>query len=302
VVKQHGAAGLWVRLLREAHPNLISLTYSQDEDRKLMVDMPKNSSESQVEEVRQVEDARPLTSCQTDQSAFAATHKTSLDELIGVLESRSEFYLTLAGFYMAPLKQEQIDAMAGADLYAFSAGETLLEEGFNDISRYLRKRNTGTRQMLAVDFTSSFGGAEIWKGRSALPVSSLFLGEHGLLYHDSRDDVFATYKKQALKLRKGADLPEDHLSFELEFLSILSVRSIEALRSGDKRKAVEGLKVSQDFIRGHILVWFRQLSDLANLLISTRFYRGVMKVTEGYLLVDLETIDDLVEEIEGGMQ
>jgi TorA maturation chaperone TorD len=235
-----------------------------------------------------------------DTAVEKTSQKTSVDELINVLESRSDFYLTLAGFYMSPLTQEQIDNMAKADLSVFAVGETLLEEGFNDITRFLKKRNTGTRQMLAVDFTSSFGGAEVWKGRSALPVSSLFLGEQGLLYHDSRNDVFNVYKKQALKLRKGADLPEDHLSFELEFLSVLSTRSKEALKKGENHEAIDCLRLSRSFIRNHILVWFRQLSELANFLITTRFYRGVMKVTEGYLLVDLQTIDDLIEEIEGG--
>jgi TorA maturation chaperone TorD len=246
--------------------------------------------------------SEPLDSDNGQQEAGPGDNQanpTAEPGLIEVLESRSEFYLTLAGFYYAPLNQEQIDSMASTELSDFAAGEDLLQEGFNDIARFLRKRNTGTRQMLAIDFTASFGGAEVWKGRSAVPVSSLFLSEHGLFYQGSRNDVFTTYKRQALKLKKGTDLPEDHLTFEFEFLSILSKRTIEALAKADGQTAIENLMLSKEFIQGHILSWFGQLSELANLLIKTRFYRGVLKITEGYMLVDLETIDDLIVEIEG---
>jgi TorA maturation chaperone TorD len=253
--------------------------------------------ETEQLELEQVENLDVETEIESED-----TPKAGLDELIEVLESRSEFFLTLAGFYFKPLTQEQIDSMAAADYSIYDVGESLLAEGFNDIWRFLRKRNTGTRQTLAVDFTSSFGGAEVWKGRSAMPVSSIFLGEHGLLYHDSRNEVFTTYKRQALKLKKGADLPEDHITFELEFLSVLSNRTIEALKEGDKKEAIANLRASQDFIRGHLLLWFKRLSELANLLITTRFYRGVMKITEGYLILDLQTIDDLIEEIESDVK
>jgi TorA maturation chaperone TorD len=228
--------------------------------------------------------------------------KTTTDKelLIAILNGRKDFYLTLAGFYFKPLVQEQIDTMAAADFSGFGAGEPLLEEGFNDIWRYLRKRNTGTRQLLAVDFTSSFGGAATWKGCYAIPSASLFLSDKNLLYQGPRNEVYNIYKKAALKLKSGVDIAEDHLSFELEFLSILSERSIQALENDDLQTALDNLALSKDFINQQILTWFKQLSHRASLLIETRFYRGVLKITEGYLLLDLQTIDDLIEEIDKG--
>jgi TorA maturation chaperone TorD len=221
----------------------------------------------------------------------------SKDFLIELLEGRRDFYMTLAGFYLKPLTQEQIDIMAQADLNAYAAEEPLLKEGFDDIQRYLRKRNTGTRQLLAVDFTSSFGGAATWKGRYAVPYASAFLSEKRLLYQKPRHDVFNIYKRSALKKRAGVDVPEDHLSFELEFLSILSEQTAAAVKKGYSTEAIRHLTLSKNFINQQILTWFQQLSDLAKRLIETRFYRGVLKITEGYLLLDLQTIDDLIEEI-----
>jgi TorA maturation chaperone TorD len=217
--------------------------------------------------------------------------------LITVLNGRRDFYMTLAGFYFKPLTHDQIDRMAAADFSAFGAGEPLLEDGFNDITRYLRKRNTGTKQLLAADFTSSFGGTATWKGRYAIPSASLFLTDTKLMYQGPRNEVYNIYKQAALAMKPGVDMAEDHLSFELEFLSVLSERSAQALGDADLQAAVSNLELSRDFINQQILTWFKQFSDLANLLIETRFYRGVLKITEGYLLLDLNTIDDMIEEI-----
>jgi TorA maturation chaperone TorD len=223
----------------------------------------------------------------------------NVEELAEVLKGRSEFYMTLAVFYFKPLTQEQIDTMAQSDYSAFGAGEPLIEDGFNDIGRYLRKRHSGTRQQLAVDFTSSFGGAESYEEKRAVPYSSPHLSKEGLLNQESRLEAFLAYKKARLKADPGLSMPDDHLSFELEFLSVLSDRAAEALLEGDREAASDNLRASRDFIENHILAWFPIMAELANKLIETRFYRGVMKVTEGYLKLDLRTIDDLVAEIDG---
>jgi len=224
------------------------------------------------------------------------TEPVSTDELIEVLQGRREFYLALAGFYLKPLTQEQIDTMAQTDYSSFGIGEPLIEDGFNDITRFLRKRHTGTRQMLAIDFTSSFGGTQTYGGINAIPCASIFLSETGLFNQQARAEVFSVYTRNLLR-NTASSVPDDHLSFLLEFLAIMSSRAAEALGEGRVEDAKTCLVESRDFINDHILSWFDQLAEAVNNLIKARFYRGVMKVTKGYLLMDLKTIDDLMEEM-----
>lgn len=224
---------------------------------------------------------------------------TDTTELIEVVKNRSTFHRTLSSLYYTTLTQEQIDGLAESDLAAFGAGDPLLTEGFDDIRRYLRKRNTGTRQELAIDFTSSFLGTQAYLGRVATPFESVFRSESGLLMQEPRNEVYRTYKQAAIKLREGIDLPEDHLSFELEFLAILGDRIVEALTADDGERAVTLLEAQRIFMLDHVLSWFDDLADLANKIIETRFYRGVLKITKGYLLVDLEAIRDLIAELKG---
>ncbi|MGV8084126.1 MAG: molecular chaperone [Coriobacteriia bacterium] len=219
--------------------------------------------------------------------------------LIEVLKNRAAFYRTLSSLYFRTLPQEQIDTLAQTDFSAFDGGEPLLAEGFNDIRRYLRKRNTGTRQELAIDFTCCFLGANAFEGRYAVPYESVFRGETGLMMQEPRNEVYRTYKKAAIKLREGIDLPEDHLSFEFEFLAILCDRAAEQLNAGDIESAIKTLSAQQAFIEDHIVSWFGDLAELARKMLKTRFYRGVLKITEGYLKVDQEAIRDLIAELQG---
>jgi len=219
------------------------------------------------------------------------------DIIIEVLEGRRDFYLALAGFYFKPLTQEQIDSIAQTDYSAFGADEPLLEAGFNDITRYLRKRHSGTRQMLAIDFTSSFGGTQSYKGRVAAPYASVFLSEEGLLSQAPRAKVFKVFKRNCVRV-VDENTPDDHLSFMLEFLAVMSERAAEALSKEEFDEVRTCLEESRDFINEHILTWFKDFEELANLLIEARFYRGVLRVTEGYLRMDLETINDILEEMQ----
>ena len=220
----------------------------------------------------------------------------SKDVLIEVLNGRREFYLALAGFYFKPLTQEQIDTMAQTDYSGFGEGEPLLEEGFNDITRFLRKRHTGTRQMLAIDYTSSFGGAHTYEGRTAVPYASVFMSKEGLLSQGPRAEVFKVYTRNLLRVT-DTSTPDDHLSFLLEFLAVMSDRAADALREDRLDDYRACLEESRDFINNHILSWLDDLAEITNKLIEARFYRGVLKVTKGYLLMDLETINDLLEEV-----
>lgn len=219
-------------------------------------------------------------------------------DLIGVLEGRSAFYRTLSGLYYRTLTQEQIDALAATDFSEFGADDPLLTEGFDDIRRYLRKRNTGTRQELAVDYTSAFEGTKAFKGQRAVPYESVYLSDTGLLNQEPRNEVYRTYKQAAIRLKEGVNLPEDHLSFECEFMAIMSDRAIDLLKDAQTAEAIKNLELQKSFLQDHILSWFKQFADRATLVLKTRFYRGVLKITEGYLALDVETVEDLIAELE----
>ena len=228
---------------------------------------------------------------------------TTRDETCAVLEARAGMYDTLAGLYFHSLSQEQIDAMAQADYTELMNDDNpLIASGFNDIYRYLRKRNTGTHQELSVDFSSCFLGTHTYKGLSGQPYESLFTDAGLRLNGAPRGAVHRAYKAEGVALRTGYDYPDDHLAFECEFMSVLCRRTIEALEAGDEPEARRLLDVQRDFMSEHICAWFRRLHDLALKFVKTRFYRGVLDISQGFFDGEIETIDDLRRVLEEGFE
>ena len=217
------------------------------------------------------------------------------DEVAAALESRALFYETLASLYFMPLKQEQVDSMAAADFSAYADLNEDFAAGVNDITRYLRKRNTGTRDELAVDFTGAFAGVKVYEGKTAVPYKSVFTNKDGLMYQEGYQDVYRAFKSECVRKREGLDWPDDHLSFMCEFMALLSRRAEAALAAGDPAHALHELEVSRNFLDENILSWFDAFVERANLLVKTRFYKGVLKITRGFFALDRETLDDLVD-------
>lgn len=225
---------------------------------------------------------------------------TDMDEIVIALGNRSRFYRTLSKLYYSPFSQEELDAIDSADLrdLAKNEGNPSMAEGFNDMYRYLRRRNTGTREDLNADFTRCFMGSATYKGLTCMPYASLFLSSDALLMGTPRKEVHQIYKQQCIKLEEGIDLPEDHLSFECEFMAIVGERSAQELECGKTDKAIEQLLLQKDFLEKHILSWVSRFFNLSVELTRTRFYQGVVKMTKGFLSDEPDTIDFLISELD----
>jgi TorA maturation chaperone TorD len=220
------------------------------------------------------------------------------ETITSVLAGRNDSYRMLSRLYLSPLSEQDIDGLIATDFAAVAGAledSGLLSKGFEDMGRALAKRHTGTRQQLATDFTMCFDGVEAVEGQVAVPYASVFLSEKALLNQEPRHEVYRLFRSESIGLKSGVNLPEDHLSFELEFLAVLSERTKKALDAGDTDELIRNLELSRDFINGYILTWFFLLRDRALKILKTRFYRGVLEATEGYLELDRTIIKDLLE-------
>lgn len=224
-------------------------------------------------------------------------------EFIELVQARQGMYETLASLYFDRLTEEQIREMASHDYRELIESENeLISSGFNDIYRYLRKRNTGTRQELAVDFSSCFLGTHSYKGLVAQPYESLFLDPAGTLAGKPRKQVHNIYKSERVALRAGYDYPDDHLAFECEFMSIECARCVQAVQEGDMEEAARLIGVQQEFMDEHIGRWFQRLHDLSLKFIKTRFYRGLLNISQGFFDEESDTIRYLAGMIEEGLE
>lgn len=221
--------------------------------------------------------------------------------LLDYLDSRTGFYRMLHKMYRWALTQEELDALDEQEfrILAEELDNELMSCGFNDMYRFLRRRNTGTRQVLSADFTKVFMGIATYEGFSTQPYASLFVGSGGQrLMGSERNAVYKIYRENAVQLSQGIDLPEDHLAFECEFLSILSQRGADALAAGEDEEALALFEQQKSFVEEHVLNWLPRFYALANKMVDTRFYRGLLRVTKGFFEDEPETISDIMQDIQ----
>ena len=220
--------------------------------------------------------------------------------LVEEFTDRARFYRMLSRFYYGPLNQEEVDGLDADSLKDLSGQmeNPLMVQGFNDMYRYLRRKNTGTRQELNNDYTGCFGGTRTYEFLYAVPYGSVFLSPEGELMGPERGEVFRIYKAHRIKVKEGYDIPEDHLAFELEYLAILNDRAAQDLSTGDLSSAVRNIADQRIFLEEHVNTWFDRLFNLSFRLIRTRFYQGVLRVTKGFFREESETLPRLEEYVQ----
>ncbi|MCL1846511.1 MAG: molecular chaperone TorD family protein [Coriobacteriia bacterium] len=223
------------------------------------------------------------------------------EALIRLLESGAKSYRVFSHLFLRPLTTEEIEDTADADFIAVAndlEGADLLAEGLNDMGRALNRRNDGTQQELASDYNICFTAKETNKEEVAIPRACVFIGEEELLNLEPYNEAYRLFRAEKIGKKTGVDLPEDHLSLELEFLAILSERAAQALEADNREEAIRCLELSREFITDHILVWYDSFRELALKILITRFYQGAIKATKGYLEYELQVIADMLEAIE----
>lgn len=236
------------------------------------------------------------TNVSTTNTSAALTPWVS--EAIEVLRDQKVFFEMLASMYYAPLTQAQIDSIAQAD-FAYDADDAtdLISQGFRQMKTYLARKSTDTRLELNMDYTGAFYGVTEYEGNVATPYESIFRGKKKLLNQEPRKEVYTDYKKQALTLEDTFNTPEDHLSFELQFLGILADRTVQAFQKDDYLLAAETINTQKTFLEDHVMSWFEDFANQANKVLETDFYKGALKITQGFIELAHDSLTAIEEDL-----
>ncbi len=229
----------------------------------------------------------------TDQAAAEA-----YAQIAAVNEGRAATYRTLAFCYFKELSQEQIELIAREPFVGVLDDEPLIAEGFADIRRYLHRIDSGTRQELAADYAHTFLAAGNYESFAATPYESVFTSPTGLLMQEARDEVYKMYCAEHVQPDERLRTPEDHVSFEFEFMAHMIERTNAALTDGDLDEALRCARTALDFHTAHLAVWIDDLCDAVDEVARTRFYRGLGKVTRGFVHLEGDVARDEVEMLE----
>ena len=102
------------------------------------------------------------------------------------------------------------------------------------------------------------------------------------------DEQIETLAKQDLPADNTT--PEDHLSFEFQFMAKLIERASAALDAGDAARSAELCAKQRTFFDEHLVNWVPRLCADVRAYAQTAFYRGVADITEGFLQLEDQMI------------
>ncbi|MFC2056741.1 molecular chaperone [Chloroflexota bacterium] len=220
----------------------------------------------------------------------------STAELEKLISNRGSTYGFLARIYRVEVDQELLEQMARMSL-PVEVDLPEISEGYRILKSFLEHPTGGTLTDLAVDYARIFlaPGA---RGNAAYPYESVYTSPDRLVMQDARDQVVKLYREEGLGRAEEFNEPEDHIAFELEFMSYLCQKTTEALKDGDKGGASGYLKKQKNFLEEHLTCWVLAFCDDVQRLARGDFYKAVAKITIGYLNMEQDLIGKLVDEIQ----
>lgn len=208
----------------------------------------------------------------------------SAADLTDFFDSSATTYRFLSQVFFKELNEQAIAELAG-EMYPEHTGNADLDAGYAQVRRYFAFPATDMRTQLACEYARVFLAAGVYsKGkRTAVPYESVFTSEEHIVMQESRDDVVRRYREDGFVVDPSLHEPEDHLSFELEYLSHLSMRASELLAAGDMPGLARNVERQIEFIDEHLLNWIDDLYGTACDYARLTFYTGMLLVAKGAL-------------------
>ncbi len=166
----------------------------------------------------------------------------------------------------------------------------LLSQGVEGIISFIKEYETSNNREAFVDETSRQYTRLFCLGNGAELSESVYLSAEHLV--DQDDSIITVYKSCNFKMDEKYNEPQDHLSYELMFMSFLS-KGIANKYTTDTNSVRQFLQIQKDFLEEHIMQWSRLFIErLLNFPESYKFYLPAAYFITGFMQEDYEYIKD----------
>lgn len=128
----------------------------------------------------------------------------------------------------------------------------------------------------------------------APPWESVYLSKEKIMFDEHTLAVRDFYKKWQVVTKNKNKEPDDHIGFELEFMSILIGKSIKALNEANMESFSSTIIGQKKFLESHPLTWIDTFSSKLSNNTNHPFYKGLALFTPEYLKMDIELLKDII--------
>lgn len=226
-----------------------------------------------------------------------AAAEAAIEDLIAINEGRAKTYGLLARLYREECTQELIDELYGLK-WRVSTGNAALDRGHKLVATWLSGLWENSKTELAADYMRTFFGHGYSGHAAAYPFESVYASEKRLLMQGARDEILALYRAAGLDKQESWKEGEDHIALELEYMQVLIDRTVTALREDRGEDAYNLVKCQCNFMEDHLGAWAPLLTEQMRDFTKTAFYEGLSYMTDGFLQVDTELMEDMLSDDE----
>lgn len=217
-------------------------------------------------------------------------------EHLALMKNRENLYRFLARIYRVEVDGLLLNQMKVMSFPA-ECCETKLSEGYRVFKEYLENCGSDPLTDLAVDFAKVFLGAGIGLNTAAFPYESVYTSKKRIIMQEARDNVRAIYAAKGLyKDDERPEFFEDHISLELDFMAFLCHEAQCVLNTQNETEVLSCFKEQMYFLNQHLLNWIPTFCADIEKYSGTEFYKGIGKITNGYLYLDSEILKSLMDE------
>lgn len=217
------------------------------------------------------------------------------EQLHYYLNARGFSYELLSRIFLKEPNDQLLDVLKEGILNSFPFCEEhkLIEEGISDVEGFFKQNDCEISNKLNWDFTRMFIGpyklkAPLWE--------SAYINKERLLFQTETLLVRREYLKYRLLPVNFGSEADDHLGLELHYLYQLNEMMKESFEKNDIVKVNGMIEDQISFLNDHLLVWVPQLKEKIIEHAKYDFYKGIVKILLGFLMVDKLCLKELLKE------
>ncbi len=213
-------------------------------------------------------------------------------------EARAKLYQLLAAVYLKSPDEDFLKLLAvwvSSSVRNEDASQLLSERMKHSLamldSYFKEKQQDSWNELveaLSVEFTRLFRGVKA-EYSPLPPYESIYRSKEGRVFDELSMEVKREYRQFGLDL--ASELhgePPDHISFELEFMSFLCNREVEAWDKDSEDEALGFARAQKDFLAEHLLTWLPGFSDKIREYDRLGLFRGLADLTESWVIFDYQ--------------
>lgn len=227
------------------------------------------------------------------------------EDLAQLARSRSQVYGFLAAAYNRLPDDGLALSLLGPELARFVASaresedmDEDMREGWRLINAFIQaSRGRPVEELktdLAVERTRLFRGIKPGYGPPP-PYEGVYASTSHEAFGHAMLAVKNFYAEAGVVLPEETHDQPDFIGFELDFMRILTEKEAHAWVGGNVTGAIGTAEKEQAFLGQHIGTWVPRFCDVMFKEAQLDFYRGIARLTKGYVEADAKTAGELVD-------